>query len=154
MIRVGITGTRFGMSEAQRDNVSHILQAMHSKMGIESVVHGDCIGVDAEMHDMAVSMGIPTWICPPSASEVRAYKKGNIVYKEEGYLARDRHIVELCDTLIGIPQLNKETYRSGTWYTVRYGLKMGKDVGVVLPDGTLIANSYINDCLRPGKWGD
>lgn len=169
-MNVGITGTRFGATAGQLYFVEHLLSGWKDLFPPLFIGHGDCIGVDEQLHDMAVRLGVQTAVFPPDKDDVRAWKMGDIMHAPDGYLARDRAIVEWCDVLIGLPGTESETPRSGTWYTIRYGLKeqlkrdsylyinenpgkISMDVSVVLPNGTMRANESVKSLLLDGNWG-
>jgi len=125
---VGFTGSREGMSEHQRTEVRRLLSSLVS---VTEFHHGDCVGSDAQAHDIAVSMAIPVIIHPPVKDTARAYCAGWVL-DPLPYLERDRAIVDVCTVLIATP-LGEEAanFRSGTWTTVRYARKAGRQVYVV-----------------------
>jgi hypothetical protein len=128
---VGFTGTRHGMTEAQKGAVSvllHELEATH-------VVHGDCVGADAEFHKIAKEQGLWVAVNPPTDDRLRAYCEGDLVLEPLGYLTRNKAIVGGSDLLIAAPREMTEQDRGGTWYTVRYARTKRRRVIVVWPDG-------------------
>jgi len=128
---IGFTGTREGMSEFQKRKLRVYLESAvvtAGRTGDEVVFHhGDCLGADAEAHEIAHSLGIEIVIHPPIVQRMRAFCKG-IYLAPMDYLERDRHIVDSTIGMIAAPKSNKEEKRSGTWYTVRYARKTGKTV--------------------------
>lgn len=129
-MRVGITATQKGLTERQRILVRHQLKILNCT----ELHHGDCIGGDEEIHNIAVEMGIPIVIHPPIKTNKRAfcipYAKIEIPYD---YLVRNRHIVDATEYLLGCPDTNKERLRSGTWSTLRYGRSIGRPLLVLGP---------------------
>jgi len=148
-MKIGITGARKGITSEQAEKFQYLFNLFH---GYE-LHHGDCIGADSEAHDIAVSMGSDIVIYPPAAPDLRAFKKSKFMRKEEGYLKRDRNIVDNTQILIALPEFAYESFRSGTWYTVRYGVTQHKPVVIVTPTGDLVDGEAINNLLRDGKWG-
>lgn len=131
--KIGVTGTRHGMTEGQRSRLLSVL----STIEIAELHHGDCKGVDDEAADMAASLGIEVVCHPPSNPSLRAF---NVKHKKnarppEGYLARNRNIVDECHGMIVVPREYQRQDRGGTWYTFDYALKKGKPVFLILPDG-------------------
>lgn len=126
---VGFTGTRQGMSDYQKRALRKAMEAA-SLDGIENVLHhGDCLGADAEAHDIAVDLGWDIVIHPPVAEYMRAYKgDGAILLPPQEYLERDRAIVDASRFIFAAPKSNKEERRSGTWFTIRYARKTSKRV--------------------------
>lgn len=136
MIHIGFTGTR---NRNQIDPARlRALDAMLLKFGAADRVrfhHGDCLGMDAYAHEMAVGLSFRIEIHPPSDGKHRAHcdwhfsSPGLIVHPERPYLERNRAIVDACSVLIAVPRdPNKERLRSGTWATVRYARKIGQEV--------------------------
>jgi predicted Rossmann fold nucleotide-binding protein DprA/Smf involved in DNA uptake len=60
-----------------------------------------------------------------------------VVHTPKAPLDRNRDIVDAAAVLIAAPKEMTETLRSGTWATVRYARKQGKQVWIVWPDGTV-----------------
>ena len=56
MKRVGFTGTRKGMTTAQRITLQNILLGTMIGADELTIHHGDCAGVDAEVHAIAGSL--------------------------------------------------------------------------------------------------
>lgn len=93
--------------------------------------HGDCIGADAIAHEYADKIGYRITIHPPEISTKRAFCTGRDVYVRgtRPYLKRNRNIAYACTLLLAMPKrIGHEELRSGTWSTVRYARKMGKEV--------------------------
>jgi len=123
-MKVGFTGTQTGMSQHQKEQF--VLKLY--ELGPTEFHHGDCIGADAEAHDIVREFfpDVKIHIHPPIYSNKRAFKKGDIIYEKDHYLSRDRRIVEFVEFLIGTPKTNEEELRSGTWATIRHARKTGK----------------------------
>ena len=129
-MRVGVTATQEGLTDRQRFLVRDQLIALNCT----ELHHGDCIGGDAEIHEIAWDMGIAIVIHPPIKTNKRAFCRGAIlVHEPYDYLVRNRHIVDATEFLIGCPNTRKEKLRSGTWSTLRYARKMGKPLIVLGP---------------------
>lgn len=112
-IRIGFTGTREGMSEAQKEQLGYVLSILWPSIP-SSFIHGNAIGADQQAASIVTS-------CPWGLSE-RAIPAG------DNPLARNRKIVAECDILIAAPRHDKEELRSGTWATVRYARQAKKPV--------------------------
>lgn len=133
---IGFTGARSGMSFDQRVNVRELLLQLHPT----EVRHGDCVGSDAQFHDIA-SETLPLLIVihPPSNDSARAFCRSTYtrVLPALPYLERNKAIVNASDILIATPATATEELRSGTWSTIRYARKTDKRVIVIEPDGTV-----------------
>jgi hypothetical protein len=99
--------------------------------------HGDCLGADAQAHDMAVGCGCRTVSHPPIKDDLRAFKKADEIREPKSYLARNRDIVRETEFVIAAPKEFTEQPKGGTWYTVRFARESGKRLCVIRPDGTL-----------------
>lgn len=130
---VGFTGTRAGMTKKQKYNLRHIL----AQLAVEEFHHGDCVGADAEAHDIAEKLGCTIIIHPPIKSYNRAGKKSPFILPPKNYLDRNWNIVKGTETLIAAPKTEKEALRSGTWSTVRYARKLKRNIIIIYPSGRM-----------------
>ncbi len=137
-MKVGITGTRKGMSRIQRQTFIEWLDAFEGQ--IEEFHHGDCKGVDVQAAEIVQDrIGWDKIIChPPLATAHRAFFGGGTLLKPRAYLKRNHDIVDCVDLLIGVTWEYKEQLRSGTWATVRYAYQMCTPVLRIDPAGNLI----------------
>lgn len=125
----GFTGTRKGMSAEQKRVVDRMLE------GVEVGIHGDCIGADADFHEIAMKRDLTVHLLPCTLSQQRAYCSGHSVAQPRPPLERNRAIVDSSEVVIACPKGAEES-RSGTWATIRYAKKVGKSLYIVWPDGT------------------
>ena len=134
--RIGFTGTQMGMTRAQSAALSDLLSGRAVWFH-----HGDCIGADAQAHDIAKARGYLLAGHPPINQSKRAHCKGfDHIYPEKDYIARNHDIVDATGELIAAPAQFKEQLRSGTWSTIRYARKAHRRVTIVHRDGTLEFN--------------
>lgn len=129
---IGFTGTRDGMTEAQKTTLASLLREHSGEFH-----HGDCLGADAQAHDLAKAAGLEPVAHPPLISALRAYKQTNKVYEPADYLQRNREIVDETTVLFATPKEFEEQPKGGTWYTIRYAKKRGRIPVVILPDGRI-----------------
>lgn len=157
----GFTGTRRGLTDPQ---LSAFWSLLHGHMPSE-LHHGDCKGADKRAHLAFVDYVFDheregtVAIHPPTDPKSRAYcghpeapyPKGPykqvlvqytddvtlhvVWYPEKPYLDRNKDIVDACDLLVACPAEAVEQQRGGTWSTVRYARRVGRDVALILPDG-------------------
>ncbi len=132
-MKVGFTGTRKGLTHEQRDKLENILW----DLSVDEFHHGDCIGADAESHDVALKLSLYTIIHPPIVSDLRAFKEADSHREPKSYFARNRDIVNESDTLIATPATEEETI-GGTWYTINYAIKIHKPVIIINPNGEIV----------------
>jgi hypothetical protein len=129
-MKIGFTGTREGMSQHQIEQF--VLKMI--ELDPAEFHHGDCVGADAEAHDLVREFLPHVWIViyPPKSDYQRAFKTGDETKEPEAYLARDKKIVEATDFLIGAPKSNDEIIRSGTWATIRHARKLHRQNKVLV----------------------
>ena len=135
---IGFTGTRQGMTNAQKDKVSIILLNFHPI--IESLHHGDCIGADAQFHNLCIQAGWTPdeiWLHPAAPPTSRAYCNSNHIMPAKPPLERNHDITEIADRIIACTFGFNEIVRSGTWATIRYARKRGRTIHIIHPDGKM-----------------
>ena len=129
---VGFTGTQKGMTEEQRKVLDSLLMTEEAT----EVHHGDCVGADAELHDVAINRGLNVVIHPPIREAKRAFcKDALLVTQQKSYLDRNKDIVDAAEVLIATPKEYTPQIRSGTWMTIRYAIQQQKRVIIIYPDG-------------------
>ena len=99
--------------------------------------HGDCVGADAEAHEIASYLGMYIIIHPPENPKSRAFCPFYKIRKEKPYLDRNHDIVNETDVLIACPDGCEEKIRSDAWATVRYARKANKLILIVYPSGRM-----------------
>ncbi len=141
---IGFTGTSDGMTEAQQRVVFNFLRwwvTLSDQAGSQLIlVHGDCIGSDAQADAAAVSFGIPRILRPCNIRGMRAFcdrlNGGQVfkVHRPVDPMKRNTQIVKDVGTLIATPK-GEEVMRSGTWSTVRRARKYKRQILIVMPNG-------------------
>lgn len=126
-MKVGVTGTRSGMSEAQYLQMSIYLSLL--PVGSE-LHHGDCVGVDVEVATMAKDAGLRIVCHPPIKEELRAFHASDEILEPLTHFARNRNIVDSCDVLLVVPYQTAHQNTGGTWYTHDYAVKKNKPVKI------------------------
>mgnify|MGYP006263507589 CR=1 FL=1 len=149
---IGFTGTQQGMTQFQKTELINIFNLK----GCTELLHGDCVGSDAQANELALQYGTEIFtIYPPDSYKKRAFcfdskrltqylrtptpyiEQGDNVkvrwYPVEPYLTRNKKIVDACSLLIATPKEFKHTVRSGTWSTIRYAWKTKKDLVIIPP---------------------
>jgi len=128
--KVGFTGTQAGMTPAQARRLTDFLKA---DMEFH---HGDCIGADAQGRNLAYALGARIIAHPPTDPKKQAGTGYHEAWGPRDYIQRNHDIVDAADYLIACPQHMVEELRSGTWATIRYARKVGKNVIIIYPDGS------------------
>lgn len=132
-MKIGFTGTREGMTQAQFDVVrDYILRHVPEK-----VHNGDCVGADADFHKICLEAGVRTKGHPPKNDEYRAFNEYDEMAPEKSYYARNRDIVNESEILIVCPKEMSVQPKGGTWYTYGYGKMQKTKIIIVWPDGSI-----------------
>ena len=131
MKKIGVTGTRSGMNDKQALDVTTFL--LQFDPATTEVHHGDCVGVDVQVAEIAAYLGMRVVCHPPSKTELRAYHKSDEVRIPLSYFARNRNIVDETDVLMVVPYQDTHQPSGGTLYTHDYAVKRGKERKVFFP---------------------
>lgn len=134
-MRIGFTGTRDGCTPVQYQALAGVMETALVLKGAYALHHGDCVGADADSHEIARRLGLHIVVHPPLSDDLRAFKRGNELREVKAYLPRNRDIVNESDVLYACPNANKRQGGSGTWYTIHYAVKIGRPVVIVHHDG-------------------
>lgn len=137
-LHAGFTGTQAGMTRPQ-DMAVHGLVL---ELSVTDIHHGDCIGADDQMDQIACELGLTIYVHAPINPAKRAWCKTRPLAERwaaslKPYLERNKEIVDSVKAMIAAPKEFEESLRSGTWATVRYARRVGRPVWLVWPDGTV-----------------
>lgn len=121
-MHIGFTGTRQGMQPIQKHNLRLVLSALRSPSRPQWFHHGDCVGADAEAHEIARELGFKTHIHPPTISSKRAFCQGDELSEPKSYLTRNRQIVNSVSIMIAAPSSYDWETPSGTRNTFNYAM--------------------------------
>jgi hypothetical protein len=141
-LKLGVTGTRHDLTQAQYAHVAS--QVRHPV--VTEVHHGDCVGFDAVVHDLALRAHKRIVIHPPLNPKQRAFCSGPpervTILPEADYHVRNHAIVDATEALLAGSATLEEVVRSGTWATVRYARRQARlrtyPIVVIGPDGRQI----------------
>jgi len=120
-MKIGFTGSRFGMTSRQCQELRSIL----SQSDVFEFHHGLCKGADEQAHEIALTRGLFIIGHPPILRSQRVVCKCNEIRLARTYIERNRDIVKETDLLVVAPH-KPEYLRSGTWATKRYAERIGK----------------------------
>lgn len=141
MIHIGFTGTRFGMTDAQDDSVRHLLDAMSGWcFGPQNMIghHGDCVGSDAQFHEICRTLHFFVHLHPPTIQTDRAFCPADVVSPALPYMRRNREIVRAANYMLATPAALDQVPRfsGGTWRTIEMSQKAKKPLMIIHADGT------------------
>lgn len=146
-MKIGFTGTRHGMTEAQRASFGTLFVFdLYAKP--PHFHHGACKGADAEAAALvryidpdSYTVAHPGKIAGTNAEnewlDKDSVADANEVRETKTHFARNRDIVDETDMLVACPASKPLPASGGTSYTVWYARKRGKRVVIVWPDGTV-----------------
>lgn len=153
---IGFTGTRQGMTESQTSIVEGILKYWQQRGVTIEVVHGDCVGADADFDHICAKLSIPRSIRPCTFMNMRAWtnlKGAQVKAEPERPMARNRAIVADADFMIACPPNTERIKKgSGTWATIGFTEKANKPLVIVYPgegDGATTPALAISNCAAP-----
>lgn len=135
-MKIGFTGTQKGMTFPQCETLLDFLKTRIARgKPIAEFHHGDCIGADSEAHKIARVLKIRIHIHPPLDPSRRAFCPSPNTSCPKPYLERNNDIINQTNFLVACPKGYQEEVRSGTWATIRYTAKKGKEVYIIYPNG-------------------
>jgi hypothetical protein len=126
------------MTKAQRQAVSSVLwHYAGDDVALDvHAHHGDCVGADAEFHQLCT--GFKWWMVGhPSTHNLRAFCDFDETRAPKSPLVRNRDIVQESGVMIATPFESVEKESGGTWRTIKLTRRGGKPLVLVLPDGTV-----------------
>jgi hypothetical protein len=145
---IGVTATRAGLSPAQKQLGGWVLQGLRDLQGARTLHHGDCIGGDAEVAEIARALGFRLISHPCNLDAYRAFVDSDEELPAKDPTERNHDIVDACGYLLGFSPAEQEIQRSGTWQTIRYARRLGRPRWVIGPSGVEIERQQV-----PGAGG-
>ncbi len=139
MSAVGFTGSRYGITQPQADEVARLFRWLRDEFGVDTARHGDCVRGDDTAAIIAAGLGLRTIAHPPDNDRYRAFHVSDVVLPPAPYLDRDRDIVAGSAFLVACPRAPESAVqRSGTWYTVRRARRARIGLFVVATTGVMV----------------
>lgn len=129
------------MTFAQRLKVTMIIASLQDRIVIYGR-HGDCVGADAQFHDIVLrDPQNHVIIHPPIDQSHRAHcdlfaPPRVTVLAPQTHFARNRSIVLNSQLMIAAPRDMIHQPRGGTWYTYDFAMKIEVPTAIVFPDGS------------------
>jgi hypothetical protein len=126
------------MTQIQAESFLKLIRHFSALSNIE-FHHGDCIGSDDEAHTMVRTLPRMLHLIhlhPPIDNSYRAHCTGDLSEDPLPYIDRNHVIVHMTDFMIATPE-GDEVLRSGTWATIRYAYKAGKNVYLIDSKGQI-----------------
>jgi len=112
---IGFTGTRKGMTDAQRDTLTNLLTIEMAYGDVNTFHHGCEEHADREAAKIAKALGFRVIGHPGPGSIADGMQDCDEVRQLLPYLERNRVIVDSSSVLYAAPSSYVEQQRSGTW---------------------------------------
>lgn len=152
------------MTPAQLDAVVMLVEQL---AGVDQLCghHGDCVGADAEFHDVMRRYAKCVVIHAPLDPSHRAFcmrdddldpgSRCDVVQLPgKTHFARNRHIVDVSRVMVATPRESTRQERGGTWYTVDYSKKKGRPLALVLPAPSGVMLEFSGPPTWPRREGE
>lgn len=135
-LSIGFTGTRHGMTPTQLDAVRQLIADL-APVTTFSAHHGDCIGADAQFHDLCRAIDRAYIIVHPGPviDGLQAGCVGDDRRAPARHMARNRSIVAESTVMIATPFEADEQPRGGTWATIGMARRAGKPLALAHRSG-------------------
>lgn len=141
---LGVTATRNGLLLPQMGVAIKIFRALAPQL--EMLHHGDCIGGDAELHDLCRKVSnnlVHIHGHLPNDDSQRAFCKCDSYSDPLPYIKRNHVIVNVSQLIVAFPaEYTMRLRGSGTWATIRYA-KLRKPLIIVYPNGKVEAFNHV-----------
>ncbi len=128
---IAITGSREGLTDWQRAALTKALR----RPTVTGIVHGDCVGADAEADAVAVSLGLPRFSFPSNLWKLRAHTHAERLAEPAPPLERNVWIVEKGEALVALPRPSSR----GTWHAVAIAQRLGRPLLILGEAGVMPA---------------
>jgi hypothetical protein len=146
-LHYGVTGTREGLTSAQRSAVREYMAGfLKIVLPYHSLVfhHGGCVGADRHVHNVVREVWgkVARIVVHPASDQPETlcdWTDADELREPAPSLVRNRNIVDAIagGSLYACPKLMREELRSGTWATIRASTKLRKGSVLFWPDGTV-----------------
>ena len=131
-MRVAFTGTRQGMNPRQRKAFRELAEKNSFFWTIFN--HGSCKGADKDASNIVFELCASRIVAHPcNLSAQQAVTHAHARREVLDPIERNHVMVDESDILVAVPATKDEVIRSGTWATIRYAKKMGKEVIILYP---------------------
>jgi len=135
-MKIGFTGSRVGLTKAQKQTLLERLQETASD---SEFLHGGCIGADEQAAGMAGNLGYILIEFPSDLPHMRTRLISHETRSPRKPLARNDDIIRECELLFACPKETEEPKPApgqGTWSTVRHARRFNRATIIIWPDGS------------------
>ena len=145
--QIGFTGTRHGLTPLQREAVAAILERA-TRAGAFVAHHGDCVGADAEFHDLCRMLPQSYIVVHPGPLEDLPNQAGRVGDERRLHLPhmrRNKNIVIAATVMIAAPFELSPQEHGGTWRTIEMARKAKRPLAIVSSDGATAKERWSHD---------
>lgn len=129
-VHLGATGTQRGPTPTQEAAIISLF-GLWTREAAVRFHHGDCIGVDKRLHQLARQCGWYIIGHPPDIATKRAFCDFDEARNPLPYLDRNGGIAVESQYMIAVPKEDEEQLRSGTWATIRRARHLKRPLVIV-----------------------
>lgn len=133
-MRYGFVGSVAGMTSAQLARVRAIF--CDSNTRCDELHHTDSLGADAEAHDIADELGAMIIAHPSTDSTRRSLCMADVEMRPTSIVDARKRVIESCDVLVVASGNEQAVANAGPWMAANLAKRMGRDVIVIMPDGS------------------
>jgi hypothetical protein len=132
-MKLGFTGTRHGMTDHQKQLFRQVLSGIQ----LYEFHHGSCQGADVEaariVREVVPNCLIVAHPGPDGDKHREVSGVDNVTTEPKSHFARNRDIVNETDLLAAAPLQDEPQNYGGTWYTIGYARKAGRESLIIWP---------------------
>lgn len=128
--QIGVTASRKGLTKEQLEYFTHYLGSFE---GHGTVHHGDCVGGDEQLADIAMASGWRTIARPGDIPKLTAHHKSTERRPPKPNQMRNNEIVYYSDVMLVFPRPGSK----GTWSTFYIARTKDKPTIVIKEDGSV-----------------
>lgn len=133
-----------GWITSQRLAVVTVVQEV-ARGGAFVAHHGDCVGADAEFHDLCRAEPLSNIVVHPGPLEDlpnQAGCTGDLRRENEPHMRRNKNIVMASTVMIAAPLEPAEQARGGTWRTIEMAQKAKRPLAITWRDGAVTRENW------------
>jgi hypothetical protein len=141
--QIGFTGTRHGMTAAQREAVARLLDELAPAAFVGH--HGDCVGADAEFHALCRTRPGSVLVIHPGPVSDREHQAGCLgddLREALPHMRRNKNIVLASTVMIAAPFEDAEQDYGGTWKTIGMARKARRPLAILQRSGRVIRERW------------
>jgi hypothetical protein len=132
------------MTPSQRSAVTAIVQEVARGAGFVAH-HGDCVGADAEFHDLCRMEPLSVIVVHPGPLDDLPGQAGRIGDSRReplSHMRRNKNIVMVSTVMIAAPFEMTEQAHGGTWRTIEMARRAKRPLAIIWRDGAVAKEKW------------